>query len=289
MINPKRTVTLAADTERFGIVNISVANIRREPVYQSELINQTLLGTVLPIYEDQNDFCYVENWDGYLGWVTVNSLTIVGRAEAGRWLSSEQVIFGQNHGRVTAGRSPDSEGLVDLVTCARVNKVKAYGEYIEVVLPDQRCGFVTQQGTQPNPLVKTGKPEEKVVRMAQQFLGIPYLWGGTSSKAFDCSGFVQTVFRFVGVHLPRDAGQMAKVGTEISTSEGCRLTRVGDLLFFGESARRTTHVALVLDSEQFIHAEGYVRRNSLLPEHELYSPHRKKTLLQARRILDAKI
>jgi len=280
-----RVQDLATDTDRFGIVKISVANIRREPVYQSELVNQTLLGTVLPIYEEQNDFYYIENWDGYPGWITMNSVAVAEREEAVAWLASDPVVFGRNHGRVTTDKAPESEGLVDLVACARVNKINEDGEYAEVALPDRRRGFVPKRKMLPAGTERTTGTRDKLIQTARQFLGIPYLWGGTSTKAFDCSGFVQTVFRVVDVPLPRNASEMAMVGREISLVEGRHLLEPGDLLFFGKSAKRTTHVALLLDGEEFIHSEGLVRCNSLVEGHERYSEHRSKTLLKARRIL----
>ena len=116
-------------------------------------------------------------------------------------------------------------------------------------------------------------------------MGIPYLWGGNSSKGFDCSGFVQTVFRLMNVDLPRDASQMAEKGTEVPLDDSLENLQIGDLLFFGKTMQRITHVALYLGNHLFIHAEGKVRINSLTPESKVYNDYRRKTLLKAQRIV----
>jgi cell wall-associated NlpC family hydrolase len=85
-----------------------------------------------------------------------------------------------------------------------------------------------------------------LLRTAEAFLGIPYLWGGTTALGIDCSGFVQQVYRLNGVALPRDADQQAMLGRRVDEA------RAGDLFFFG--AESVTHVALATGPNDFIHA-----------------------------------
>ena len=61
--------------------------------------------------------------------------------------------------------------------------------------------------------------------------GVPYLWGGNSSKANDCSGFTQTIFKSQGMQLPRDARQQALLGEKITPNETWENILPGDLLF----------------------------------------------------------
>ncbi len=286
MRTPFSMQELNTDTERFAVVNISVANMRREPVFQSELVNQTILGTVLPLYEEQNDFCYIQNWDGYFGWVTRASLTIISRAEAREWLKSPAVVQRRNYGLVTTEPSGQGTVVTDLVPFARLVKLGQMGESLKVALPDGRSGYAQRAGMVWEKAGRSGKEKvEAITTFARQFLGVPYLWGGTSAKAFDCSGFVQTAYRLAGVCLPRNASQMAEVGSEISTglNEVSGL-KTGDLLLFGRTRRRITHVALMLTGGEFIHSDGYVRINSLDTGHEAFSQFRRETLLFARRV-----
>jgi cell wall-associated NlpC family hydrolase len=82
------------------------------------------------------------------------------------------------------------------------------------------------------------------VRLAQQFVGTPYKWGGTSPSGFDCSGFVQYVYRQMGVNLPRVSFQQARSGPRV----GLGNLRPGDLVAWDNSSRNNgaDHIAIYL-------------------------------------------
>lgn len=90
----------------------------------------------------------------------------------------------------------------------------------------------------------TGGVAGKVVRLAQSFVGTPYVWGGTSPSGFDCSGFVQYVFRKVGINLPRVSYQQANAGTRI----GLGKLQAGDLVAWDNSTRNNgaDHIAIYI-------------------------------------------
>jgi cell wall-associated NlpC family hydrolase len=122
-------------------------------------------------------------------------------------------------------------------------------------------------------------------------MGIPYLWGGTSSKGFDCSGFTKTVYFLHGVIIPRDASQQALVGKLVDETGDFSKLQPGDLLFFGEKAteqnpkERVVHVAIYIGNKRFIHAGNPIRVNSLDPSDELYDAHNATRYLRAKRIV----
>ncbi|WHY78164.1 NlpC/P60 family protein [Neobacillus sp. WH10] len=87
-----------------------------------------------------------------------------------------------------------------------------------------------------------------VIAYAKQFLGVPYVWGGTTPSGFDCSGFTSYVFRnSVGISLPRVSRDQQNVGTRISPSQ----VQPGDLVFRGSPAY---HVGIYIGNGQYIHA-----------------------------------
>lgn len=87
---------------------------------------------------------------------------------------------------------------------------------------------------------------------AKQFLGNPYVWGGTSlTKGADCSGFVQSVFKKYGVSLPRTSREQAKAGTTIQASQ----LQPGDLIFYAKGGT-INHVAIYIGNGQVIHASS---------------------------------
>ncbi|MDQ0246625.1 cell wall-associated NlpC family hydrolase/Skp family chaperone for outer membrane proteins [Bacillus fengqiuensis] len=87
----------------------------------------------------------------------------------------------------------------------------------------------------------------KLIATAKQYLGVPYVWGGTTPSGFDCSGFTQYVFRSVGINLPRVSRDQQNVGTRISLNE----VQPGDLVFRGNPAY---HVGIYIGGGQYIHA-----------------------------------
>lgn len=89
-----------------------------------------------------------------------------------------------------------------------------------------------------------------LIKTAMSLRGIPYVWGGTTTSGFDCSGYVQYVFAKNGINLPRTAAQQASATTSIPLSEA----KAGDLLFWG-SAGSEHHVAIYLGNNQFIDAD----------------------------------
>jgi cell wall-associated NlpC family hydrolase len=91
---------------------------------------------------------------------------------------------------------------------------------------------------------------EQVIATAKRFLGLPYLWGGTTPLGVDCSGFVQLVYRLNGVSLLRDADlQYTQPGLAPVSQEELQ---AGDLLFFGTSS--ITHVGMYIGGGEFINA-----------------------------------
>jgi cell wall-associated NlpC family hydrolase len=103
-----------------------------------------------------------------------------------------------------------------------------------------------------------------IVRTARQFLGLRYLWAGTSGFGFDCSGMVYSVYRLHGVDLPRDSGPQSTAGRAVARRD----LRPGDLVFFG-SRQRVRHVAIYVGAGRIIEAPSVgqgVREVDLQPD-----------------------
>ncbi|AGK97354.1 C40 family peptidase [Clostridium pasteurianum] len=91
---------------------------------------------------------------------------------------------------------------------------------------------------------------QAVVKYAEQFIGVNYVWGGESPTGFDCSGFTKYVYGHFGVTLPHKASTQYKYGNSISKSN----LEPGDLVFFGKTASGIYHVGIYIGGGKFIHA-----------------------------------
>lgn len=274
-------------SQEYGIVYVSVANMRRTPKHSAELVNQTLLGTVLNLYKKDGGFYYSRNKDGYLGWVSGSSMVEIDSLAAADWDSGPQVICNNYYGLVLEKPILTSRVIVHLVPGAKLKKIAQTDSWITVETPDGRVGYVKNNLLLTEEYYNTIKAERgRIIITAEKYLGIPYLWGGTSTNGFDCSGFVQTVFNMNNFALPRDTNQMVNIGKKIDLSENLVKMLPGDLLFFGPNENRMTHVGIYMGDLKFIHSSGWVHINSLDPKHPLYNEYRHKNLRTARRLLD---
>jgi hypothetical protein len=276
-----------------GVVSQSVANIRARPGHPAELVTQAIIGTPVRILKEDDGWLYVQTPDEYLGWTDAE---IAGMTpdEYAAWVGKEKVIATTEVGFVRSGRGPASRPVSDMVAGSLFALNGEAGGYYEVGYPDGRSGFLRKEHAQPFGawLARAKDTPETIVSTAFRFYGVPYLWGGTSAKGMDCSGFTKTVFFLNGVLLPRDASQQVLVGSPVSREDNMAAVMPGDLLFFGSRARddrpeRVTHVAISLGGKRFIHTPGGagVMTNSLDPADADYSKYRERGFLQVRRVI----
>ncbi len=277
----------------FAVVRLSVCNIRSKPKHSSELSTQAILGTPVLVYKSKDDWLYIQTPDGYLGWVDGAGVILLDNDKKKAWQQSSKIIFTDVFGMVYDKPNLEKSGVVsDVVLGSILKLLEQKDDFFKVQFPDGRVGYIPSDSAKKidDFLSEPSIPKvENVIDNAKQMMGIPYLWGGTSVKGMDCSGFTKTIYFLNGILLPRDASQQVNVGEKIDIDK--RLTKVqkGDLLFFGklrdDGSERITHVALYLGNGEIIHATGEVKIQSLYEESPVFAKERLETLLQARRIL----
>ena len=117
----------------------------------------------------------------------------------------------------------------------------------------------------------------RLTSIALQYVGVPYVYGGSTPDGFDCSGFVSYVFRQAGISLPRTADDQYLVGTPVSPAN----LRTGDLVFFVDDSGELSHVGMYLKDGEFIHAST----STGIDFDSLHRDWRREHYLGARRIL----
>jgi cell wall-associated NlpC family hydrolase len=274
-----------------GVVSISVANLRTKPSHAAEMATQVLMGTPLRVLKKQAGWYYVQTPEDYLGW-TEDKIVLVSKDDYDQWVQRPKIIVTAIYGFTYGSKEKGSPVVSDVVIGSLLGLKKESRSHYEVLYPDGRTAFLAKGNGEPLSawIGRTKDTPENILATAKRFFGIPYLWGGTSAKGFDCSGFTKTVFYLNGVLLPRDANQQATVGEPVDTSSGLENLRPGDLLFFGSKAtkdkpERITHCAISLGGKRFIHESGDVRINSLDPADPDYSEFRSETFVRAKRVI----
>ena len=127
------------------------------------------------------------------------------------------------------------------------------GAYISIADGNAEVRYTLEEAIRFSPLDEAAGLRSRIANYALQFVGNPYVWGGTSlTNGADCSGFVQSVMRNFGISLPRTSRAQSQVGEAINSSE----MRPGDLIFYANSSGTVNHVAMYIGNGQVVHASS---------------------------------
>lgn len=278
----------------FGVVNLSVANLRSKPDHPAELATQSLLGTPLKIFKKEAGFYLVQTPDNYIAWVDDDGITPMSKANVNEWIKSEKIIFIKEFGFAYSKPDENSQRISDLVAGNLLIHLGEENNFFKAKYPDGKIAYVPKNQCKifTQWLNELHPTQNSIVETAKLFLGVPYLWGGTSVKGMDCSGFTKTVYFLNGIILQRDASQQVNDGELVDTKNGFENLQPGDLLFFGQHAsdstkERVTHVGIYIGNNEFIHEAGFVKINSFDRDRDNFSEYRLKHFIRARRILNS--
>ena len=291
----------SVENKKQGVIILSVANLRTKPGHDEEMATQILLGTQVDILQKDRGEFRVRTPEGYIAWVPTASVAQMNEEELKSWKESSKVIYTNEFGKSYSEANLKSLRVSDLVYGNILALIGSDKKFFHVKYPDGRTAFIPKdEATTFDKWLETRHlTAENVLNSAKSMLGLPYLWGGTSVKGVDCSGFTKTAFYMNGYVIPRDASQQVLAGEkiEILGADGnfdptiaLKNLKPADLLFFagGKNSNpnaRVTHVAMYIGNGEFIHSAGRVRINSMLKDANNYDDFQTRTVVAARRYI----
>ena len=272
----EETASLDEDTEKtiselLGYTNLGVCviesgslNIREEADADAEIVGKMSANAGCEIISDENGWYHITSGkvDGYVSadyiaigdeaeaiaqekateYATVNTTTLYAREEAS---TDSKVFYLLGEGEKLAVLEEGDEWIKVEVDD---DEVYVSAEYVSISLELSTALTMTE--------VKYGEGVSDVrvslINYALQFVGNPYVWGGTSlTHGADCSGFVLSVYANYGIYLPHSSRAQANYGRKISASDA----QPGDLFFYGGGG--ISHVAIYIGNGQIVHASNH--------------------------------
>lgn len=267
-----------------GMVETGGLRLRAKPNTDAEILASAGIGDSVVIIRQEGDW-YLVDYNLIVGYMHKDYISFSDKRNVE--LGNAVVESGNVNLRSTPGTDGEllatlSEGETAYIIGFNCGWYKVqYNDLVGYIRSDL---IALMEAPKLNAQLVVGKPPvvntvgQKIVAIAQDYIGVPYVWGGTTPKGFDCSGFTQYVFDQMGYTINRTAAQQLKNGYSVTN------LKVGDLVFFKNTYATTaaaSHVGIYIGENLFIHAaNGGVKITSL--DHEYYAPR----YIGARRIVE---
>lgn len=215
-----------------GICRLSWMPLRAKPESAAEMVSSLLYGESYKVVDNQGDWLEIlTDFDGYKGFISNDQFCEANIDDTQRKIIVQKAFVSTHH--------PDLPPIIP-------------GGAVLNLYESNLINLINRENT-------TISLADAVIDTAQLFLGTPYLWGGRCFAGIDCSGFTQIVFKMNGISLPRDSRPQSSFCEPVSFEE----IKKADLLFFGKTIEKITHVGIYMGDSKIIHASGKVKINEL--------------------------
>lgn len=256
----------------WGYTNIGITtvvgcnlNVREQPSTDAKLVGKMPENSACEVLEMLEGWAHIKSGevDGY---VSLDYLLTGPEARLkAKELVQTVVVVNVDDLNVRVGPNTDSAVLTRVPKDEELEYVETLEGWVKVAIDGEEA-YVSSEYVTVDDRLKTaitmtelrygiGVSDVRVdlVEYAKQFLGNPYVWGGTSlTKGADCSGFVLSIYKKYGYKLPHYSGSQANCGTKISQNE----LQPGDLVFYNNDKGVIGHVAIYIGNNQVIHASS---------------------------------
>jgi hypothetical protein len=232
-----------------GYCIVSISPVRAEKRDASEMVTQLLFGEVITIEEVESPWCKITTYsDNYTGFIDIKHVHFLSEKETNRWLD------GLSYEKKIVRKLGTPWGIQSIFRGSFI----PFENPIEFNIGKDHFKFI-ENSTDIN--------FTSIVDLALDFINTPYLWGGKTPFGIDCSGLTQTVYRFFGINLPRDAAQQIDYGETVAFE----YIEPGDLAFFTNKDLKIIHVGIIDGFGSIIHASGFVRKDKLTKDGIIHS------------------
>lgn len=230
----------------YGICNLSIVPLRHDASDASEMVSQVLFGEHFEVLEKSKKWSRIRlHFDNYEGYID----------------NKQYQDISETYYNILSDEKPFYSGEL-------INFITDDNNYLSTIplgsrLPGYQNNMFTIDGHQyfyDGEVINNTSDKLDIINRAYQFLNTPYLWGGKSPFGIDCSGFTQLVYKLCGHKLFRDAKEQATQGEVLSFIEE---SEPGDLAFFDNEEGIITHVGIIMNDYNIIHAHGKVRIDRL--------------------------
>lgn len=222
----------------------SVVAMREQSAISSKVVSQAIFAEEIVVKKESEDWTFIQTSDNYSGWVPARSIIKLLEPYDG------SLIISRLQAHVYGVKDIEYGPIKTLPYGSKLSLLMDMdSRWMKIGLLDGREGYIQKGDVAPAPKLQEKKD---LIKFSQNFIGLPYTWGGRSSFGYDCSGFVQMLYSQIGILLERDSKQQVLDGRFQSVVIGN--IEQGDLVFFGKSEDKIMHVGLCMDEGKFIHA-----------------------------------
>jgi len=234
--------------EQIGICKISAAGIKQVPSHQAAMVSQVLFGeTVKLIRQKDKYWCRIEcQWDGIIGWVDPKQFHFITEKDAEGTADCQTFALELIQGAMSNQQVIPITIGANLLNCDGINFKMPFGKF-------QYSGQIVN-------LAQSQDSAVLLINIAKRFLHAPYMYGGRSIGGIDADGFIQVIYKLIGINIPRFASEQCQLGKDVGfVAEALP----GDIAFFESKKTGINHVGLVLEDQTILHVFGGVRIDSL--------------------------